>query len=91
VAFTAKLTLGSHHCRTHAGVPSRDRISFEGKMRKGLRTGTFTHRDLLHPDEAPEVSTVLLDSKGQGKGTLGPRGFDRMLEQLRQSGRGPKW
>jgi len=91
VAFTARLTLGSHHCRTHEGVPSRDRISFEGKLRKGRLTGTFTHRNLLHPDEAPEVSTVLLGSKGREKSTLGPRGFDRMLEQLHQSGRGPRW
>jgi hypothetical protein len=50
LSFEARLTLGKHYCRTHHGLPSRDKFIFDGTLNKGSIMGSLQREDGFHPE-----------------------------------------
>jgi hypothetical protein len=63
VSFEARLTMGTHYCKTHSGLPSRDKFSFNGTLNKESITGRLQRDHGLHPEVPGPRQAVRLEKK----------------------------
>jgi hypothetical protein len=92
VSFEAKLTMGKHYCKTHSGLPSRDKFSFEGILNAGSITGSLQRDDGLHPETSGARQAVRLKRLAGP----GPNDFESRQQWEQYSKeilrrRGPRW
>ena len=91
LSFGARLSRGTHGCRWHHDVPSRDLYRFEGALKGDRLEGNLTYTDALHPGHQARRERLLLKKQRDA-----PSGFDslpawRQHVQWVLSTRGPKW
>ena len=93
ISFSAKLTMGSHHCKEHSDIPSRDLIEFNGQLKRESLVGEITFKDMLHDGKvASKQEAVLKKAAGGGESFFG-KAYGEWQARTRTilEARGPKW
>lgn len=60
LSFSARLSTGIVYSRGYSGVPSRDRFTFKGVLKRTQVIGTLTRSNELFPSERPRSEKVRL-------------------------------
>lgn len=91
LSFGARLSTGTHGCRRHAGVPSRDLYRFDGTLKGARLDGVLSRTSALHAGEAPHRQPVTLRSQPDGPGSF--PSFAQWHQHVRWvlQMRGPRW
>ncbi|TBR19157.1 hypothetical protein EPO15_14525 [bacterium] len=94
LSFSAKLTSGTHLCKKHKGVPSRDLFRFAGRLMGKRILGTVRELDGLHDNQPTRTEKVELKrEKPEGEDLPSPKKYGEWKEEsdLLLKARGPKW
>ncbi len=92
-SFVAKLTMGSHVCAGHQGVPSREMFEFKGTLRQGTLTGTVVEKDSLHGLAVTSAEEIVLKTDARSTPLASFRTFrdwENFSDEIINF-RGPKW
>lgn len=91
ISFGARLTGGTHGCRQHRDVPSRDVYRFEGVLKSDRVEGLLTRVDALHPGREARSERVVLKTQREALPRFESAAKWQQRAQWILAMRGPRW
>jgi len=91
ISFGARLSCGTHVCRQHRDVPSRDLYRFDGVLRSDRVEGLLTRVDGLHPGQEQRAERVVLKKQREALPVFKTLPAWQQHAQWILGMRGPRW